>query len=79
MKEILTQLQDKYNKLGLSRTEMAKELGISLATFDRMLANGDDLPKYRRVGRQYFFPLKEIAVFLATTDKKPSGKKEEPG
>jgi len=69
MKEILTQLQDKYNKLGLSRTEMAKELGVSLATFDRMLANGDDLPKYRRIGRQYFFPLKEIALFLSNNDE----------
>ena len=68
MKEILTQLQNKYNKLGLSRTEMAKELGVSLATFDRMLANGDDLPKYRRVGRQYLFPLKEVAIFLSKTE-----------
>ena len=68
MNDILTQLQDKYNKLGLSRTEMAKELGVSLATFDRMLANGDDLPKYRRVGRQYFFPLKEVAIFLSHTE-----------
>ena len=68
MKDILTQLQSKYNKLGLSRTEMAKELGVSLATFDRMLANGDDLPKYRRVGRQYFFPLKEVAIFLSHTE-----------
>ena len=69
MKEILTQLQSKYSKLGLSRTEMAKELGVSLATFDRMLANGDDLPKYRRIGRQYFFPLKEIALFLSNNDE----------
>ena len=68
MKDILTQLQNKYNKLGLSRTEMAKELGVSLATFDRMLASGNDLPKYRRVGRQYFFPLKEVAIFLSQTE-----------
>lgn len=68
MREILVQLQNKYNKLGLSRTEMAKELGISTATFDRMLANGDDLPKYRRVSKQYFFPLKEVADFLSQTE-----------
>ena len=64
MKEILNQLQAKYNKLGLSRTEMAKELGISLATFDRMLANGDALPSYTKVGRQYLFLLTDIARFF---------------
>ena len=64
MKEILTQLQRKYNKLGLSRTEMAKELGLSIATFDRMLAKGESLPAYKKLGRQYLFLLTDIASFF---------------
>ncbi len=64
MREILIQLQAKYNKLGLSRTELAQELGISLATLDRMLANGDSLPHYTKLGRQYLFLLTDIASFF---------------
>ncbi len=64
MREILNQLQSKYDKLGLSRTELAQELGISIATLDRMLANNDPLPKYTRLGRQYLFLLTDIALFL---------------
>ena len=69
MNDILIQLQAKYNKLGLSRTEMAEELGLSIATFDRMLANNKDLPKHRRIGNRYFFPLKEVAIYLENTQK----------
>ncbi len=67
MSKVLNQLQAKYNKLGLSRTETARELGLSIATFDRMLANGEDLPKYKRIGNRYFFPLDEIAIYLEDT------------
>ena len=68
MKEILKQLQEKYNKLGLSRTELAQELGISLATLDRMLANGDTLPPFTKIGRQYLFLLTDIVRFLEKED-----------
>jgi transcriptional regulator with XRE-family HTH domain len=77
MSKILKQLQAKYNKLGLSRTELAQELGISIATLDRMLANGDALPKYRKLGRQYLFLLTDIASFFEGETE--TGKKEEPG
>ena len=64
MSEILNHLKEKYNKIGLSRTELAKELDLSLATLDRMLANGDALPPYIKLGRQYIFPLTAIAAFF---------------
>ncbi len=64
MREILNQLQSKYDKLGLSRTELAQELGVSIATLDRMLANGDSLPHYTKLGRQYLFLLTDIASFF---------------
>ena len=75
MREILNQLQVKYNKLGLSRTELAQELGISLATLDRMLANGDSLPHYTKLGRQYLFLLTDIASFFEC-DKDTTNKED---
>ncbi len=78
MRETLKHLQAKYNKLGLSRTELVQELGISIATLDRMLARGDDLPRYTKVGRQYFFLLSDIAAFLDGNGAEVT-KKEEPG
>ena len=67
MSETLKHLQEKYNKLVLSRTELAQELGVSIATFDRMLVNGEGLPKYKRIGNRYFFSLEEIASYLENT------------
>lgn len=64
MSEILNQLKERHNKLGLSRKELAKELNLSIATLDRMLAKGEDLPAYKKIGRQYLFPLTEIAKFI---------------
>ncbi len=79
MREILKHLQEKYNKLGLSRTELAQELGISLATLDRMLANGDALPSYTKLGRQYLFLLADIARFFVKDGDADTKRKEEPG
>ena len=79
MSKVLKQLQEKYNKLGLSRTELAQELGISIATFDRMLANCDALPVYTKLGRQYLFLLTDIARFFEKDSNDDIIKKEEPG
>jgi len=79
MREILNQLQSKYDKLGLSRTELAQELGISLATLDRMLAKGESLPAYTKLGRQYLFLLTDIASFFENESGIPHGRKEDPG
>ena len=79
MSETLKHLQDKYNKLGLSRTELAQELGISIATFDRMLAKGESLPGHTKIGRQYLFLLTDIAKFFEKDNNDDITKKEEPG
>ena len=79
MSEILNHLKEKYNKLGLSRTELAKELNLSLATLDRMLAKGEDLPEHTKIGRQYFFLLTDIAQFFEKRSDSDSKGKEEPG
>ena len=79
MREILNHLQKKYNKLGLSRTELAQELGVSLATLDRMLAKGESLPAYTKLGRQYLFLLTDIASFFDKESDTEGTRKEEPG
>ena len=80
MNEILNQLKEKYNKLGLSRAELAKELNLSLATLDRMLARDEALPTYIKLGRQYVFPLVSIATFIEEQqDKKHLAEKGEKG
>ena len=79
MSEILKHLQKKYNKLVLSRTELAQELGISIATFDRMLAKGESLPTYTILGRKYIFLLTDIALFFEKESDTESTRKKEPG
>ena len=79
MRDILNHLQKKYNKLGLSRTELAQELGVSLATFDRMLAKGESLPAYTKLGRKYIFLLTDIASFFDKESDTKSTRKKEPG
>ena len=77
MNEILNHLKQKYNKLGLSRTELSKELNLSLATLDRMLAKGEPLPDYKKIGRQYIFPLIAIADFFKSKEEKKHLTEEE--
>lgn len=77
MNEILNHLKEKYNSLGLSRTELAKELNLSLATLDRMLSKGEPLPEYKKIGRQYIFPLSAIAYFFKSTQEKKHLAEEE--
>ena len=79
MSNILNQLKDKYDKLGLSRKELAKELNLSLATLDRMLANNDKLPTYKKIGRQYIFPLTGIAAFFEEQQSNRLAEEEKKG
>lgn len=60
----LQYLQTKYNKAGLTRKETAAELSVSIATFDRLLASGQGVPRYKRIGNRYFFPIREVAAFI---------------
>ena len=58
----LDNLQQKYQKLLLSKKETASELNISQATLDRLRKNGEIQSK--KVGGGIFFTLNEIALFL---------------
>ena len=59
---IIDNLQQRYNKLLLSKKETAKELNISEATLDRLRKSGQI--KSKKVLGGVFFTIKEIASFL---------------
>ena len=58
----------KYTKIGLTRGNLAAELGVSLSTIDRLLKEGIGLPSYKRIGMgkraRLIFPLASVAKFL---------------
>jgi predicted DNA-binding transcriptional regulator AlpA len=66
-------LQTKYKRVVLSRSEMAKELGISNSTLDLYIAKGTGLPNYRKLGKaknaKVVFNLIDVADFLSQTIK----------
>ena len=66
-------LQKKYKRVVLSRSEMAKELGINNSTLDLYIAKGTGLPNYRKLGKaknaKVVFNLLDVADFLSQTIK----------
>ncbi len=68
---IYESLRDTYKKLGLSKTELANELGLGLSTVSKMMADGIGLPNYRKIGiaknARVIFPLVDVAEFLTDT------------
>jgi hypothetical protein len=54
-------------KLALNRTEAAKELSVSIRTFDRWVANG--LIRPSGVGRKKIFGVTELQRFLKETSE----------
>jgi len=70
---IYVSLRETYKKAGLSKSELAKELGIGLSTVSKMMANSIGLPHYIKLGEaknsRVLFPLVDVANFLSTTIK----------
>jgi len=56
-------LNSRYQKVLLNKGETAKELGISIATLDRLRKSGEISSK--KVKGQIFFPIATIAEFIA--------------
>lgn len=72
--EIYQTLKTKYQKLALSKKELAIELGCAVSTINYYLAKGINLPNYKKLqgkgnGGKILFPLLEVAVFLSQTTK----------
>jgi len=68
MTETFQYLTNKYEKIGISRQELAIELTVSVSTVDRLLKQGVGLPSYKRIGlgkrARIIFPLHSVASFL---------------
>lgn len=56
-------LQNKYNKMLLTKGEFAKEIGVSEATIDRLRKQG--VIRSGKVGGQIFFTLATVAEYIA--------------
>lgn len=70
---IYDSLRETYGKSGLSKVELANELGLGLSTVSKMMAEGMGIPNYRKIGvaknARVIFPLTDVAEFLADTIK----------
>lgn len=70
MSELLNLIFKKYNKLTLTRKELADELSISLSSLDNLLQNNQLPIRYLRLGEsqkaKYAFPIQEVSNFLET-------------
>lgn len=71
-KEIYQALKAKYNKLALTKQELAVELGCSVSSINYYIGKGINLPNYKKIqgggnGGKVIFPLHEVALFLSQT------------
>ncbi len=62
-KEYVVSLQNKYNRMLLSKAEAAHEVNVSEATIDRLRKAG--AIKSKKVGGQIFFTLAAVAEYIA--------------
>ena len=54
----------------LTKNDLAEVLGVSLSTINRRLSlGGQTLPIYQKIGRQYRFPVKNVAEFIENNDE----------
>ena len=62
MATIVDNIQQRYKKSLLSKKEAARELNISIATLDRLRAQG--LIKSKKIKNKIFFTINELASFI---------------
>jgi len=72
--QFVRDLKQTYKKSTLTISELANELGQSIATIRRGIKNGKGVPKYRRVGggvtrQAVVFPIINVAKFLSQTEE----------
>ena len=75
MKEYILQiLIEKYNKVTLTKSEVAEELGLSLRTIDNIIKDAIILPMPLKIGNSKNSPIRfniaDIAEFIAKTNDK---------
>ena len=70
---ILKELQTRYKKSTLSKSDMANELGVSSSTIDKYMKHGLGVPNYKKLGSarnaKIVFNIIDVAEFLSQTIK----------
>jgi len=70
---ILTDLKERYNKLTLTKKELAHELNISVSSINTYISKGYGIPEYIKIGEakngKVLFNLQSIADYLSNTIK----------
>lgn len=70
-KFILQILREKYNKITLTKQEVADELGLSLRTIDKLISEGNILPEPIKIGPKknssIRFNIADVANYIDTT------------
>ncbi|OCL99559.1 hypothetical protein AAX29_00600 [Aliarcobacter thereius] len=66
---IFITLYQKYNKMMLSKKEVANELGISLRTLNRRMEEKAALPSYTKNGGIFLFPLESVSKYISALGK----------
>jgi len=72
-KLIYDDLIARYKRASISKAEIANELGVSVYTIDKYMANGLGVPSYKKLGKaknaKVVFNIIDVAEFLADTVK----------
>ena len=73
VEKVAKMLHDKHGKMTLSKNELAKELGVSLATITVRMSKGMNLPNYIKPdgpkNSTVSFPITDVAEYLSRTVK----------
>jgi len=66
-------LKQKYNKLTLTKKELANELNVSVSSINSYIVKGTGIPEYIKIGTgkngKVLFPLTSVVSFLSNTVK----------
>jgi hypothetical protein len=68
---ILKDLQDRYKKAVLNKTELANELNVSVSSINNYISKGYAIPQYIKLGNarnaRVVFPIVHVAAYLSET------------
>lgn len=67
--EVEKYLYEKYEKITLTKKELALELSITIRTLERYIEKGKPLPEHIKIGGTAIFPIEHIAEFILCKNK----------
>ena len=70
-KAILEDLKTRYQKIALTKKELAHELSISVSSINNYIVKGSGIPQYTKIGEAkngtVLFPIICVAEYLSNT------------